>query len=64
MAACLCLEGWKLQLDNIKRFEEFLLAAVAEYGIANKIVSEAAFSWWVPHELKKRLRIIIPVCYT
>jgi len=24
---------------------------VAEYAVNNKIASEAAFSWWVPHVL-------------
>jgi hypothetical protein len=31
---------------------------VAEYAVANKIVSEPTFSWWVPFTLKKRDRII------
>jgi hypothetical protein len=30
----------------------------AEYAIANRIDKEPAFSWWVPHVLKKRDRII------
>jgi len=34
---------------------------VAEYAVNNKIASEAAFSWWVPHVLKKRDRIIMKV---
>ena len=31
---------------------------VAEYGVANKLVEEAAFAWWVPQVLKRRGRII------
>jgi hypothetical protein len=31
---------------------------VAEDAVNNKIVSEPAFTWWVPHVLKKRDRII------
>jgi hypothetical protein len=31
---------------------------VAEYAVNNKIASEPAFAWWVPHVLKKRDRII------
>lgn len=34
---------------------------VAEYAVANKIVSEPAFAWWVPAVLKKRDRIIAKV---
>ncbi len=30
----------------------------AEYAIANRNDKEPAFSWWVPHVLKKRDRII------
>jgi hypothetical protein len=26
----------------------------AEYAVANKLVSEPAFSWWVPYTLRKR----------
>ena len=31
---------------------------MSEYAVANKLASEPAFSWWVPHTLKKRDRII------
>ena len=31
---------------------------VAEYAVNNKIASEPAFAWWVPHVLKKCDRII------
>lgn len=27
---------------------------VAEYAVANKLVSEHVFAWWVPDTLKKR----------
>jgi hypothetical protein len=30
----------------------------AEYAVANKLVSEPAFSWWVPYTLRKRDRVI------
>ena len=30
----------------------------AEYSIMNKISTEPAFAWWVPHVLRKRSRII------
>ena len=38
--------------------KEPYLAQVAEYAINNKIASEPAFAWWVPHVLKKGDRII------
>jgi hypothetical protein len=31
---------------------------VAEYAVANRLVEEPAFKWWVPHVLRKRNRII------
>lgn len=31
---------------------------VAEYAVANKLVEEAAFAWWVPCVLKCRGQII------
>jgi hypothetical protein len=31
---------------------------VAEYAVANKLVSEPAFKWWVPYTIKKKERII------
>jgi hypothetical protein len=34
---------------------------VAEYAVANKLVEEAAFAWWVPYTIKKCERIISAV---
>jgi hypothetical protein len=34
---------------------------VAEYAVANRIVKELAFKWWVPHTIKRRNRIISKV---
>ena len=31
---------------------------IAEYAVANRLVEEPAFEWWVPYTLKKRGRII------
>ena len=30
----------------------------AEYAVANQLVSEPAFSWWVPYTLKTRDRMV------
>jgi hypothetical protein len=43
---------------SLKDFKEAYPIEVAEYAVNNKIASEAAFCWWVPHVLKKRDRII------
>lgn len=56
----LCVE-WKdgttswVDLKDVKETNPVLLA---EYAVANKLVSEPAFQWWVPYTLKKRDRII------
>jgi hypothetical protein len=34
---------------------------IAEYVVANKIVSEPAFAWWMPFTIQKRDRIIAAV---
>ena len=34
---------------------------LAEYAVANRIVDEPAFKWWVPHVLRRRNRIISKV---
>jgi Fe-S-cluster containining protein len=56
----ICVE-WKdgttswLSMKDVKESNPVLLA---EYAIANKLVSEPAFQWWVPYTIKKRDRII------
>jgi hypothetical protein len=42
-------------LRNIKESNPI---QVAEYAVANKLVEEAAFAWWVPNVLKRRERMI------
>lgn len=42
----------------MKDLKESNPVEVAEYAVANKLVSEPAFSWWVPYTIKKRDRII------
>jgi hypothetical protein len=44
-----------MDLKDVKESHPVLLA---EYAVANKLVSELAFNWWVPYTLKKRDRII------
>jgi hypothetical protein len=34
---------------------------VAEYAVANRLVEEPAFKWWVPHVIRRRNRIISKV---
>ena len=60
-------KGWQLLVEwkdgtsdwlPLADLKESYPVAVAEYAVNNKIVSEPAFAWWVPHVLKKRDRII------
>ena len=38
----------------LKIIKEHYPVQISEYSVANKIDSESAFCWWVPHTLKKR----------
>ena len=50
------MEGWFSQLE-LKDLKESNPVEVAEYAVANRIVEEPAFAWWVPHMFRKRKRI-------
>ena len=59
--------GWKMLVTwkdgsstwvPLKDLKESHPVQVAEYALANKIMEEPAFAWWVRHVLKKRNRII------
>ena len=63
-------KGWKLCVqwkdgtttwERLADLKESYPVEVAEYAVVNKISHEPAFSWWVPHMLKKRDRIIAAV---
>ena len=60
-------QGWKLNIlwkdgttswEHLRNIKESNPIEVAEYAVANKLVEEAAFAWWVPNVLKRRERII------
>ncbi len=60
-------KGWQLLVEWKDGTSDWLPLAdlkesypidVAEYAVNNKIASEPAFAWWVPHVLRKRDRII------
>jgi len=56
-------QGWKLKdgttsWEHLRNLKESNPVQVAEYAVANKLVEEAAFAWWVPSVLKQRERII------
>jgi hypothetical protein len=60
-------KGWKLCVqwkdgstcwESLRDLKESNPIEVAEYAIANKLVSEPAFNWWVPYLIKKRDRIV------
>jgi hypothetical protein len=63
-------KGWVLLLQwkdgsttwfPLKDLKESNPIEVAEYAVANKLLHEPAFAWWVPDVLQKRDRIISAV---
>jgi hypothetical protein len=59
--------GWKLLVEwkdgnmswvTLKDMKESFPIETAEYAVANKIVHEPAFAWWVPETLRRRHHII------
>ena len=55
---CLELHGGGTEWVDLKIAKESYPIEVAEYAVANKLVSEPAFSWWVPMTLRKRDRVL------
>ena len=62
--------GWKLCIawkdgtsswEPLKRLKESNPVEVAQYAVAKGIDKEPAFSWWVPHTIKKREKIVVAV---
>jgi hypothetical protein len=63
-------KGWELLVSwkdgtsdwiKLKDMKESYPVQVADYAVGNKLVTEPAFAWWVPHTLRKRDRIISKV---
>ena len=59
--------GWKLLVEwkdgnsswvSLNDMKDSYPLETAEYSVMNKISTEPAFAWWVPHVLRKRSRII------
>jgi DeoR/GlpR family transcriptional regulator of sugar metabolism len=55
---CVLWKDSSTSWEPLKDLKESDPVQVAEYVVANKLVSEPAFTWWVPFTLKKRDRII------
>ncbi|CAJ1970522.1 unnamed protein product [Cylindrotheca closterium] len=55
---CAQIHGDETERIDLKTAKEAYPIQVAEYAVANKLVSEPAFSWWVPYTLKKFDRIL------
>jgi len=62
--------GWELCVEwkdgtsdwvKLKDLKDSNPVELAEYAVANLIVDEPAFKWWVPLTLKKRNRVIAKV---
>jgi hypothetical protein len=47
--------------EKLKDLKKCNPVEVAEYAIANRIVDEPAFTWWVPHVIRRRNHIISKV---
>ena len=59
----LCIQ-WKEGMTSWERLanvKESNPIKVAEYAVAQDIDQEPAFTWWVPHTLRKRNRMIVAV---
>ena len=59
--------GWKLLVEwkdgnsswvSWNDMKDSYPLETAEYSVMNKILTEPAFAWWVPHVLQKRSQII------
>jgi hypothetical protein len=51
------LVQWKdgsISWENLKDLKASNPVEVAEYAVANRLVEEPAFKWWVPHVLRRR----------
>jgi hypothetical protein len=46
------------KLEKLKDLKASNPGEIAEYAVANRLVEEPAFKWWVPHVLRRRNRII------
>ena len=58
------LAQWKDGSMNwivLKDIKESYPVQVAEYAVRARISLEPTFTWWVPHTLKKRNRIVVKV---
>ncbi|CAJ1931864.1 unnamed protein product, partial [Cylindrotheca closterium] len=55
---CAQIHGDETEWIDLKTAKEAYPIQVAKYAVANKLVSEPAFSWWVPYTLKKCDRIL------
>jgi hypothetical protein len=44
--------GGSISWENLKDLKASNPVEVAEYAVANRLVEEPAFKWWVPHILQ------------
>jgi hypothetical protein len=63
-------QGWQLLIlwkdgssswEHLHDLKESNPVELVEYAVANWLVNEPAFAWWVPHVIRKRNRIISKV---
>jgi hypothetical protein len=58
---CVLWKDGSTSWEHLKDLKESKPVHIAEFTVANKLVSEPAFIWWVPFTLKKRDQIIAKV---
>ena len=58
---CIELHGGGTEWIDLKTAKEAFPVKVAEYAVANKLVSQPAFAWWVPYTLRHRDRVLSAV---
>jgi hypothetical protein len=63
-------KGWQLQIDwkddtsewvSLKKLKDSNPIELAEYAVANQLLQEPAFSWWVKDVLRHRRRIVAKI---
>ena len=55
---CIRLKDQSTQWVKLKDLKESNPVELAEYAVANQLVEEPAFKWWVPFTIRKRNRIL------
>ena len=58
VSLCIKWRNWNTTWVALKDIKDSYPVKLAEYTVVDNISMEPVFAWWVPHNLKKRNRII------